>query len=136
LNNPELLRLIGTITGCQEISEFRFGAVYRMLGPERHEISWHNDLSDKEDRLVGLSLNLSTGVFDGGEFELRECATKKLLACIGNTGFGDALLFRVSPELEHRVTPIGEAAPKTAFTGWFCATGQTYLERLVNRMNH
>lgn len=139
LNNPEFLRLVGTITGCGDISEFRFGAIYRMVGEDRHQLSWHDDLPDedasaKENRQVGLSLNLSTSVFRGGVFELRERSTQRLLAQVSNTGFGDALLFRVSPDLEHRVTQIEDGAPKTAFTGWFCASGESYLKGLISQM--
>jgi len=97
-----------------------FGAVYRMVAGEGHEISWHDDLQDKDDRQVGLSL--STDVFRGGAFEIRERLYKRLLAQVNDTGFGDALLFRVSSDLEHRVTPVANDVAKTAFTGWFCAT--------------
>jgi hypothetical protein len=141
LNNPDCLSLIRTLTGCDAITEFRSGAVYRMAPNSGHEIGWHDDLdhgdsSARENRRVGLSLNLSTAAFKGGTFELRERRTRKLIARVNNTGFGDALLFRVSRELEHRVTPIEDGPPKTAFTGWFCATGESYLERVLEQMSH
>ena len=135
LNNPEFLKLVAFVTGCEEMSEFRFGAIYRMLPTAAHQLSWHDDLNDTENRQVGLSLNLSTGVFREGTFQLREHETKKLIAQVNNTGFGDALLFRVSNDLEHRVTAVTGRTPKTAFTGWFCATGESHLTRLVNRLN-
>jgi hypothetical protein len=134
MNHPEFLKVIGVVTGCEAISEFRLGAIYRMRSADQHEISWHDDLNDKEKRQVALSLNLSSAVFRGGAFELRERRTKKVIAQVNNTGPGDALLFRVSSDLEHRVAPLEEGEPKTAFTGWFCATGETHLSRLVNRL--
>lgn len=134
LNNPEFLKFVATLTGCEDISDFRFGAVYRMLPTDEHQLSWHDDLKEQENRQVGLSLNLSTDPFEGGAFELREHASGKPIAQVSNTGFGDALLFRVSKEFEHRVTAVTGAAPKTAFTGWFCATGETHLSRLINRL--
>lgn len=135
LNNPQFLKVVASVTGCEEITEFRFGAIYRMLPGDQHQLSWHDDLNDKENRQVGLSLNLSGAVFAGGAFEIREHLSKASLGQVNNIGFGDALLFRVSRELEHRVMPVAGAVSKTAFTGWFCATGETHLSRLVNRLN-
>lgn len=134
LNSPELLKIIAAVTGCEDISEFRFGAIYRMLAADQHHLAWHDDLNYDENRQIGLSLNLSTEVFRGGAFELRERVTRKLLAEVDNTGFGDALLFRVSSDLEHRVARVTEGTTKTAFTGWFCATGRNYVTRLMDQM--
>jgi hypothetical protein len=78
-------------------------------------------------------MNLSTGVFRGGAFELRDRLTKNLSAQVNNTGFGDVLLFRISKDLQHRVTPIMEGVPKTACTGWFRATGENYMKRLLDQ---
>lgn len=36
-----------------------------------------------------------------------------------NTGLGDALIFRISGELKHRVAPMEGDEAKTAFAGWF-----------------
>ena len=106
-----------------------------MAAEPQHHISWHDDRNDKT-RQVGFSMNLSTGVFRGGTFELRDCLTMKLLAEVNNTGFGDALLFRISRHLEHRVTPIIEGVPKTACAGWFHATGENYMKKLIDAPNH
>jgi hypothetical protein len=132
LNGPEFLNVIRMITGCKEISEFRGGAIYRMAAGRQHQLSWHSDLVDKEDRRVGFSMNLSTGVFRGGTFELRNRLTMKGFAQVNNTGFGDAILFRISRDLQHRVIPIMEGVPKTACTGWFVATDGNYVRPLVD----
>ena len=135
LNHSGFLNVIRIITGCNQISDFNNGRIYRMVASHQHYISWHNDLNDKT-RQAGFSMNLSTGVFRGGAFELRNCSTKKLLAQVDNTGLGDALLFRISGDLEHRVTPIMEGVPKTACTGWFCATGTNYMKELIDGLQH
>jgi hypothetical protein len=57
----------------------------------------------------------------------------KLSAQVNNTGFGDVLLFRISKDLEHRVTPIMEGVPKTACAGWFLATGESFMKRLLDQ---
>jgi hypothetical protein len=72
-------------------------------------------------------------IFRGGTFELRNRSTLALLAQVNNTGFGDALLFRISADLEHRVTEVVDTVPKTACAGWFRATGVSLFAELVGR---
>jgi 2OG-Fe(II) oxygenase superfamily len=134
LNNPEFLNVVRMITSCTEISEFS-GRVYRMTAGPQHQLSWHNDIDIKEKRQVGFSMNLSTDVFRGGTFELRSCSTQAPHAQVNNTGFGDALLFRISPDLEHRVTPVVGSVPKTACAGWFRATGKKFFAEMAGRLN-
>ena len=132
LNNPGFLDVIRIITGCKQISEFS-GRIYRLAAGSQQHLSWHDDID--EERAVGFSMNLSTGVFRGGAFELRNRLTMKLLAQVNNTGFGDAFLFRISHDLQHRVTPIMEGVPKTACTGWFRASGENYMKNLIDQLN-
>jgi hypothetical protein len=129
LNNPEFLNIIRIVTGDPEISEFS-GRVYRMDPSPQHHLSWHTDIVGNEKRKVGLSMNLSTDVFRGGTFELRDGRTLVSLAQVNNTGFGDALLFRISADLHHRVTEVLDRVPKTACAGWFRATGESYFAKL------
>lgn len=42
-----------------------------------------------------------------------------ILTELENTGFGDAILFRVDKNLEHRVSELQGSAAKTALAGWF-----------------
>jgi 2OG-Fe(II) oxygenase superfamily len=132
LNNLEFLNIIRIITGCTQISDFS-GRVYRMAAGPQHHLSWHSDF--KEKRQVGFSMNLSTDVFQGGSFELRDRSTLAPLAQVNNTGFGDALLFRISADLQHRVTQVVGTVPKTAWAGWFRATGKSFFAELVERVN-
>jgi hypothetical protein len=132
LNHPAVLDVIRIITGCKQISECS-GRIYRMAAGTGHHLSWHNDVDKKGARQVGFSMNLSTGVFRGGAFELRDRLTRKLIAQVNNTGFGDALLFRISKDLQHRVTPVMKGVPKTACAGWFLATGENYMKQLLDR---
>jgi len=86
-----------------------------------HE-SWHGD--DDADaalnnRMVTLSVNLSSGTYDGGVLELRRRGSDRLLHRVANTGPGDAILFRIDDALEHRVTDVAGAVPKMAWAGWF-----------------
>jgi len=54
--------------------------------------------------------------------QIREARSKRILHEIANTGPGDAVLFRVDPGLEHRITPVTGSISKTALAGWFVST--------------
>ena len=54
-----------------------------------------------------MSLNLSRTTFRGGLFMLRDAGSKRVLAWpVANTGPGDALVFRISPNLNHRISDL------------------------------
>jgi hypothetical protein len=122
LNDRALLAAARAITGVAEIRSFG-GRVYRMdPGPAHHD-TWHSDMDGQ--RLVALSINLSRGVFAGGELALRRAGADPPLFSIANTGPGDAILFRLGDDLEHRVGPVHGDEPKIAYAGWF---GRTPVE--------
>jgi hypothetical protein len=117
-NDPQLFRLVESVSGWTGIRGFA-GRVYRRFSGGRHHDDWHGDVDGR--RLVGMSINLSADVYDGGVFEMRDATTGRPLATLSNVGFGDAILFRLSDRLEHRVSEVRGAVPKTAFAGWFFA---------------
>ena len=69
--------------------------------------------------MIGMSINLSADGYDGGTFEIRRFGSETLIASLPNVGLGDAILFRIADGLEHQVTAVRGAIPKTAFAGWF-----------------
>jgi hypothetical protein len=93
-----------------------------------HTDDWHDDTSD--GRLLAMSINLSPRGYQGGVFQMRESKSHWTLMEIANTGLGDALLFRVSSDLQHRVTEVQTGEPRTAFAGWFHSTKESMRERL------
>jgi hypothetical protein len=97
------------------------------MEPHGHADDWHNDAM--AGRLIAMSLNLSPRGFNGGVFEMRERKSRRMLAEIANTGLGDAILFRLSRDFEHRVSAVETGEPKTAFAGWF-SNDQTVRERM------
>ena len=115
-NDAGLLGVIRRITGCDAICSFA-GRVYRLLPGEGHGTNWHNDMDGP--RLVAMSVNLSPEIYGGGTLQLRNAHTRRVLREVANTGPGDALLFQIAPDLQHRVTAVKGAVPKTAFAGWF-----------------
>lgn len=119
VNDPQLFRLVEHVSGCTGIRAF-VGRVYRRFPGGRHCDHWHSDRHDAR-RLIGMSVNLSADVYEGGVFEIRDLETERPIASLPNVGFGDAILFRLSDALEHRVSDVSGAFPKTAFAGWFFA---------------
>jgi len=117
VNDPTLFGLVERVSGCAHIRSF-VGRVYRRASGRGHFDGWHGDQTDP-GRLVGMSINLSTETYLGGVFEIRDVHTRRVLGSLANVGFGDAILFRLSDDLEHRVGDVRGAFPKTAFAGWF-----------------
>jgi hypothetical protein len=116
MNSQKLFDAVELITGCGKIGCFN-GRVYRFESDANHHDSWHDDKAD-ERRLVGISINLSEKIYSGGKFQIRDKQSRKLLHNVGNTGCGDAVIFRLSKQLEHRVTPV-RTATRTVLVGWF-----------------
>jgi hypothetical protein len=117
-NDPALLDVVARVAGCSTLGCFD-GRVYRLEPQAGHYDSWHSDASD--DRVVGLSVNLSRETFGGGILEIRRADSSEADYAVPSPGFGDAVLFRISPALRHRVTPV-HGRPRTAYAGWFRAS--------------
>lgn len=121
LNDPRLFALVDRMTGCGPIGCFT-GRIYRRR-ESRWEgdryYPWHDDVSD--DRMIGLSINLGRQPYEGGLLQMRDAVTRQPVAEVANVGHGDAVVFRVSAALEHQVTPVRGAVPRTVIAGWFRA---------------
>jgi hypothetical protein len=113
LNNPKLFRLVEAITGCGRIENF-LGRVHKTIPNAGQELDWHNDLID--GRVMGFTINLSTGDYAGGDFHLRSPNGK--VTTVGKISAGDAYLFRVSPGWDHCLTAL-ERGSRTVAVGWF-----------------
>jgi len=116
LNDPVLFDLLQQITSCGRIGRF-YGRVYRMVPGAGHYDSWHDDAF--ENRMITISINLSRQLYHGGLLQLRDRKSKQLLHEVANTGFGDAIVFRVDRGLQHRVTDVDGEVEKVALSGWF-----------------
>jgi hypothetical protein len=117
LNSARLFELVRRATGCGHIVCFS-GRIYRRLPePDYHHL-WHDDMTDG-GRMLALSINLSREVYGGGALQLRDAESKEILREEFNTGFGDAILFRIDRRLQHRITVVEGEFPKTALAGWF-----------------
>ena len=116
LNDPVLHHAIGEISETGPIVRFD-ARIYRRLPVAEHYDNWHDDLQGAR-RVATMSVNLGSEPYRGGELLLRRKGSTELLATMHNTRPGDALLFRIDPALEHRVTSVSDGV-KTALAGWF-----------------
>ena len=117
MNDPALFRTIDQLTGCGPIGNFTGRVQRRGASDGRHHYyPWHTDASD--ERLVGITVNLGSDAFEGGTLQMRRMATEAILAEAKNHVRGDAFLFRISPSLEHHVTPVTRGS-RLVLAGWF-----------------
>lgn len=114
-NDRALLDAVSEMTRCAPLARFS-GSVYRLTPGLGHHHEWHDDVS--RNRVAAMSINLSPAPYSGGVLQLRDRETERMLDEVENTGPGDAILFRVSPDLQHRAIEVTEGL-KTAFAGWF-----------------
>ena len=77
-----------------------------------------------------MSVNLGPRPYDGGVFQLRRRGSEDILCELPNVVPGDAILFQISKELVHQVTPVVGTEPKTAFAGWFVSSGEEFFSTI------
>ena len=118
MNRNEYLEAIRYITGFNDIKSFS-GRIYKLDASDDCFDNWHDDFKPNEGRLVGISLNLSEGNYEGGHFLLRTKKTKELHKEVSYKNWGTAHLFRIDKTLEHKVTKVFGAIPRVAYAGWF-----------------
>ena len=130
LNNPKVFSAIQEITGCPEIGSFG-GRIYRSLPNQQHRLDWHDD-TDRKRRMLGISINLSPECYSGGIFQLRRKESRQIVCEVGCGNLGDTHLFRISPQLQHRVTRVEGEKARTSAAGWFLSEPdyQTALKNL------
>jgi hypothetical protein len=118
MNRNEYLDAIRYVTGIDEIKSFG-GRIYKLDASDDCFDSWHDDFKNNEGRLVGMSLNLSEGDYEGGHFLLRTKKTDKIHKEVSYKKWGTAHLFRIDKTLEHKVTKVVSEIPRVAYAGWF-----------------
>lgn len=116
LGASAVLRAVEDLTGTTGLTQCQV-RVYRFAPDTGQRHDWHDDIG--EERRLGLSINLSETMFEGGNLQLRERATERVTANVRNTGAGDAAIFRLDRSLQHQVLPVTGAHPRVVVAGWF-----------------
>ena len=115
MNNTALFNTLQHITDCAPIKNFA-GRIHRSEAGENHEIGWHGDNADK--RLLAMTLSLGTDKYTGAKFEMRKKGSENIIREFGQLEVGDAFIFRIDPELQHRLAVL-EGGRRTVGVGWF-----------------
>ena len=115
-NDPYFFGLVRTITGCERIGRFD-GRVYRTMPGIQNEESWHGEIFCYG--MVEMSIDLSTQPYSGGVLQTRDRFSQEVLGNEGHTGPGDAMLLRLAPHVQHRVTAVEGDSPRTVYAGRF-----------------
>jgi SAM-dependent methyltransferase len=116
INDPHLFGLVREITGCTRIGRFD-GTVYRVMPGDEGEDWWHGEIFGHG--VVEMSIDLSTRAYSGGVLETRDRYSRKVLHAEVDTEPGDALLVRLAPSVQHRVTAVAGDCPRTVYAGRF-----------------
>ena len=114
-NDAKLLEFVANITGSPPLSRC-IGRVFRIF-PMAEDLPWHTDAEG--GRLADLIINLNSVPHDGGVFQMRDQRSQEIFNEVGETAFGDGLLIRISPAIEHHYKAITGSIPKITFSGWF-----------------
>lgn len=130
MNDDRLLELFQQMTGTPPLSCFH-GRVFHMY--RGHYDTWHNDLLNT--RTVAVSMNLSPRPYQGGIVEIRDARSRQILSQFQNTGYGDGVVFRIAPHLEHHLTPLEGELPRITFGGWYHQqpNRKTYLKKRLSK---
>jgi hypothetical protein len=136
VNDQHFFDMVQQITGFGPIGCF-MGSVYRMDPRQRHYDSWHDDLI--EHRILAMSINLSPDVYRGGFLQIRNRQSGQIVHEVANTGFGNSIIIKLAPDLEHCVSSVEGRVSKTAFAGWFKSEPDYHLllqESYSKTMSH
>lgn len=115
--SDQLRQILSVITGMPIPRGFD-GILSRSEPGGQQRLDWHDDQRKVGGRVLGLTLNVGTS-YQGGRLQVRSKATKEHFANVGLTNPGDAVLFRISRDLEHRVTDVVGTQARLVLTGWF-----------------
>ena len=118
LNQKDLFELIENITELKKPMRYFRSRVFEFHSSPDHYDDWHDD--DEKGQTIGLSINLSPDPMDGGEFEIRNASTLEVYKKVSGSCFGDAHIFRIGPDFQHRVLPVRGPSVRRSCAGWFC----------------
>jgi hypothetical protein len=116
LNDPSLFDVVAQLTGCGALRSF-IPNIYKIEPGAGHFDDWHTDADG--ERAVALSINVGRAPYEGGLLQIRKKGASAIVHEVWNAGFGDAMLMRIAPDLEHRLTPVTGRAPRVVVAGWF-----------------
>jgi hypothetical protein len=114
-NDRRLLDFVAAVIGSPRLVRC-VGRVFRLY-PMAEDLPWHTDAEG--GRVADLIIHLSPVPHGGGLFQMRDAHTRDVFNEVGDMAFGDGLLIRISPAIEHHYKAVTGSVPKVTFSGWF-----------------
>jgi SAM-dependent methyltransferase len=115
-NDPYLFELVRKITRCGRIGAFD-ASLYRVMPVPEHEDPWHGEIFGHG--MVAMSIDLSRRPYSGGVLEIRDRYSHEVLYRLSGVEPGDAMIVRLAPFLQRRVTAVEGDSPRTVYAGRF-----------------
>jgi SAM-dependent methyltransferase len=115
VNDPHLFEVVRSITGCKRIGRFD-GGLYQKPPGREHEDAWHGEIFGHG--MVAFAIDLSERPYEGGMLEIRDRFSREVVDRV-ETEPGDAVLLRLAPRLQHRVSAVEGDFPRTVYAGRF-----------------
>ncbi len=129
LTDASVLRKVERIVGlpCGTAKKL-LGRIYRMR-PNVDEDGWHNDVNPKQQRLVAMTVQLNEGKPEGGNLLLRRKGRRRHFYATPALELGGVNIFRISGDLQHKVSRLKGDCTRIVFAGWYCSSdGFDYAE--------
>jgi hypothetical protein len=114
LARPALMEWLQSVFDCDPIAHVE-GHLAQMI--PGNSLRWHRDAGLGTRRLA-MVLNLTTESYTGAHFQMRREATRKPLFGYHANRAGSLSVFRIGPDLRHRVTPLESGGPRNTFAAW------------------
>lgn len=116
LNDRDFFSIVERIARCGRVGSL-IGSVRRAMPGPGNSLGWHSD--NLRYRKVAITINLGRKSYAGGLLQIRDRRSGMIVGEVSNNGTGDAVVFRIARNLDHRNTVVEGKIPKTAFAGWF-----------------
>jgi hypothetical protein len=119
VNDPKFLRFVQELAGTPPLARC-VGRVFRLRATDEDHV-WHTDAEG--GRLADIVIDLSAERYQGGAFEMRDAATKKIFTVVEDMQYREGALARISPAIEHHNRKVTGTTQRITYVGWFVPEG-------------
>jgi hypothetical protein len=120
VNDPAFLGFVQDIAGTPPLARC-VGRIFRLRATDEDHV-WHTDAEG--GRLADIVIDLSADRYEGGRFEMRDAATKKIFTTVDDMQYCEGALARISADIEHHNKRVTSSTQRITYVGWFVPEGQ------------
>jgi hypothetical protein len=120
VNDPAFLGFVQDIAGTPPLARC-VGRIFRLRATDEDHV-WHTDAEG--GRLADIVIDLSADRYEGGRFEMRDAATKKIFTTVDDMQYREGALARISADIEHHNKRVTSSTQRITYVGWFVPEGQ------------